>query len=127
MVDNSKKILIIDDNTNLRECLKEILIIEGFDVQGANDGLNGLTTAVQFLPDLILCDIVIPIIDGYEVFHSLQKNDRTTHIRFVFLTSKSVPLDIRKEMELNGFDYLLKPFTMKEVLQAIKFQLEKQN
>lgn len=124
MTDNPKKILIIDDNTALRECLQEILMIEGFNVQSTNNGTHGIIKAFAFLPDLILCDIVIPGIDGYGVFLALRENETTSHIPFVFLTSQNVPSHVPREIGVRGDDYLLKPFSAKEALHVIRFQLE---
>ncbi|AMR30080.1 transcriptional regulator [Mucilaginibacter sp. PAMC 26640] len=122
----SKTILIIEDNDDIRENVVEILELAGFNVHEAPDGKTGVDLAVQDHPDLILCDIMMPELDGYGVLYMLNKNPETKHIPFIFLTARAERLDLRKGMEMGADDYLTKPFDDLELLNAIDVRLKKQ-
>ncbi|MCB0697758.1 MAG: response regulator, partial [Chitinophagaceae bacterium] len=91
-----KTILLIEDNTDIRENLAEILELANYKVLTAPDGQAGVTLAVQNIPDIIVCDIMMPILDGYGVIHMLQKNKDTVNIPFIFLTAKAERAEMRK-------------------------------
>ncbi|AWA30917.1 transcriptional regulator [Flavobacterium magnum] len=118
-------ILIIEDNDDIRENVSEILALAGYKVYEANNGKAGAELAIQHLPDLILCDIMMGDLDGYGVLHLLNKHAQTRAIPFVFMTAKSERSDIRKGMELGADDYLTKPFDDTELLSAIETRLKK--
>lgn len=118
-------ILIIEDNTDIRESAAEILELSNYIVLQAKDGKEGVETAQKQLPDLILCDIMMPVLDGYGVLHMLNKNPETAAIPFIFLTAKAEKVDIRKGMEMGADDYLTKPFDDLELLTAIETRLNK--
>ena len=118
------KILFIDDEKHLRLNVSEILTLEGYDVITANDGLEGLAKAINTEPDLILCDLMMPNLDGYSVLSELKKTD-LNEIPFIFLTAKSDHSDTRKGMELGADDYITKPFTREELVNSIKTRLDK--
>lgn len=120
-----KKILVIEDDSGIRESICQILETEGFMVESAPDGDSGLTKALSIQPDIILCDVVMPGMDGYAVISRLKENALTETIPFVFLTGKSDPDDIRRGMNLGADDYLYKPFTSDELLSAIQLRLKK--
>ena len=120
------KILIIEDDTNIRENLLELLEIENFHVVEAENGSIGLELANKEIPDLIICDVMMPELDGYGVLSGLRQNLTTATIPFVFLTAKSNKNDFRQGMTLGADDYLTKPFTRDELLDTIKCRLEKQ-
>lgn len=120
-----KKILIIEDDVNVRENVKEILLAESFEVYSADNGRDGYQKAVEVLPDLILCDLLMPEMNGYEVIHFIKENPVTREIPFIFLTAKVDLSDIRKGMETGADDYITKPFTVKSLLKAIQIRLEK--
>lgn len=120
-----KTILLIEDNTDIRENLAEILELANYKVLTAPDGQAGVTLAVQQKPDLIICDIMMPVLDGYGVIHMLQKNKDTTNIPFIFLTAKAERAEVRKGMELGADDYITKPFNSTELLNAIESRLKK--
>jgi diguanylate cyclase len=120
------KILIVEDDEDLRESLSEMLKAEGFDAIAA-DGQNGIDLATREIPDLILCDIMMPEIDGYEVLDSVRQNPLLATIPFIFLTSKGTKEDFRQGMELGADDYLTKPFTRKELFAAVNTQLKKRS
>jgi len=120
-----KKILLIEDNQYVRETTADILEFSNYDVITAEDGYVGVRKAQEHLPDLILCDILMPGFDGYEVLRILSENEKTNHIPFVFLTSKTEKDDIRKGMILGADDYLLKPFEEHELLESIESRLRK--
>lgn len=120
-----KKILIIEDDVNVRENVKEILLAESFEVISADNGRDGYHKAVEVLPDLILCDLLMPEMNGYEVIYFIKENPVTREIPFIFLTAKVNLADIRKGMETGADDYITKPFTVKSLLKAIQIRLEK--
>ncbi|PRD54751.1 response regulator [Sphingobacterium gobiense] len=122
----SKTILIIEDNFEIREGTAEILSLTGeYKVLTAVNGREGVDMALRYCPDLILCDIMMPELDGYGVLYMLNKNELTTDIPFIFLTAKSERADIRKAMEMGADDYLSKPFDDIELLNAIESRFRK--
>lgn len=120
-----KKILVIEDNNELRENTAEILQMAGYDTLTASDGRKGVGLALKEKPSLIVCDIMMPELDGYGVLHLLRKNPVTHHIPFIFLTAKTERGDFRKGMEMGADDYLTKPFDELELLKAIDVRLQK--
>lgn len=120
-----KKILLIEDNVEVRENTAEILDLAGYDVATAENGKVGVEKAVQEKPDLIICDIMMPELDGFGVLHILSKNKQTAHIPFIFLTAKTERADLRKGMNMGADDYLTKPFEDTELLDAIESRLKK--
>lgn len=120
-----KKILLIEDNKNMRENTAEILELSGFNVLTAQNGKEGVELAIQNKPDLIICDIMMPVLDGYGVLHMLSRNEDTVNIPFIFLTAKSERGDFRKGMEMGADDYVTKPFDDIELLNAIESRLKK--
>lgn len=120
-----KKILIIEDNWEVREILEEILDLSGYQVTTAEDGSIGTKKALADPPDLILCDIMMPKLDGYGVLNILSKKPATAKIPFIFLTAKSEKEDFRQGMNLGADDYITKPFHNNELLQVIETRLKK--
>jgi CRP-like cAMP-binding protein/CheY-like chemotaxis protein len=119
-------ILIIEDNNDIRESTAEILELSGYKVLQAENGKTGVDLAIQHTPNLILCDIMMPELDGYGVLYLLGKNPATYAIPFIFLTAKAERVDFRKGMEMGADDYLTKPFDDIELLNAIESRLSKQ-
>lgn len=120
-----RKILIIEDNKDVRENTAAILELEGYAVATAENGKMGVEIAKQLLPNVIVCDIMMPELDGYEVLQELNKTAQTAKIPFIFLTAKTEKIDMRKGMNLGADDYLTKPFTENELLEAIQSRLKK--
>ena len=120
-----QKILLIEDDLDVRENVGEILEVSGYDVVAAENGLIGVKKAKEFSPDLIICDVMMPEMDGFSVLYSLSKNPELASIPFIFLTAKGEKDDIRKGMRLGADDYLTKPFETSDLLQAIEIRLEK--
>ncbi len=120
-----KKILLIEDHQEIRENTAEILSLANFEVVEAENGKIGVEKAKTEKPDLIICDIMMPQLDGYGVLHMLSKNPATAGIPFIFLTAKSEKEDFRKGMNLGADDYLTKPFDDMELLDAIEMRLKK--
>lgn len=120
-----KTILIIEDDQTLRENTSEFLKEEGYNVIFAEDGLVGVQLAMRHLPDLILCDIMMPNMNGYDFFKTIQQIKTTSTIPLVFLTAKTEREDVRTGMQLGADDYITKPFDLNELLQTIKVRLEK--
>ena len=118
-------ILLIEDNDALRENTAEILELAGYNVLTAENGKVGVEAAIQSKPDLIVCDIMMPVLDGYGVLHLLHKHEGTAHIPFIFLTAKTERTDFRKGMEMGADDYVTKPFEEVELLNAIESRLRK--
>ena len=120
-----KKILLIEDNTEVRENTAEILELAHFEVIQAENGKIGLEMVQKHKPDLIICDVMMPLLDGYGVIHMLNKNPETIGIPFIFLTAKSDRSDFRMGMEMGADDYITKPFDDIELLKAIEIRLRK--
>ena len=120
-----KKILLIEDNNDVRENTAEILSLAQYNVLTAKNGKEGVELALKEKPDLIICDIMMPVLDGHGVLHMLSKNDETSSIPFIFLTAKAERSDFRKGMEMGADDYLTKPFDDVELLNAIESRLKK--
>ncbi|WP_445384231.1 response regulator [Robiginitalea sp. IMCC44478] len=120
-----KKILIIEDNPDVRENTADLLRLSDFEVYTSADGDSGVRMARKIIPDLIVCDIMMPGTDGYQVLAQLSAEDETGSIPFIFLTAKSEKADIRKGMNLGADDYLTKPFEEEELLMAIEARLKK--
>src|SRR5687768_15662480 len=120
-----KTILIIEDNSDVRENTAEILELANYRVLQAENGKVGVEIAQKMKPDLIICDIMMPVLDGYGVIHLLNKNAETASIPFIFLTAKSERMDFRKGMEMGADDYISKPFDDLELLRAIEIRLKK--
>ena len=120
-----KKILIIEDHEEVRENTAEILELAGYDVLEAPHGKTGVNLAKKSLPDLIICDVMMPELDGYGVLHMLSRDPETAGIPFVFLTAKAEKTDLRKGMNMGADDYITKPFEDLELLDAIEMRLKK--
>ena len=120
-----KKILLIEDDKIMRENISELLDLSGYKTETAQDGKEGIEKAKVFLPDLIVCDIMMPEYDGYSVLHFLRKEKKTASIPFIFLTAKSERADMRKGMNMGADDFLTKPFQDIELLNAVEGRLKK--
>lgn len=120
------RILVIEDEQLIRDSVVEQLKAEGFDTIEAQNGRVGLNWAREHQPDLIICDVVMPEVDGYQVLSSLRQEPATAIMPFIFLTAKADRSDVRRGMELGADDYLTKPFTKAELLAAIASRLKKQ-
>src|SRR6185295_848629 len=120
-----KSVLVIDDNKDIRENTAEILELAGYKTFTAKNGKKGVEAALKEKPDLIICDIMMPDLDGYGVLHILSKKSETAAIPFIFLTAKTEKVDIRKGMNLGADDYLTKPFDDTDLLNAIEARLQK--
>jgi CRP/FNR family cyclic AMP-dependent transcriptional regulator len=120
-----KKVLIIEDNPDVRENLAEILTLGGYHAVTADNGKMGVEKALHELPDLILCDVMMPELDGFGVLHILSKQAKTSDVPFIFLTAKAENDDFRKGMSLGADDYITKPFDDVQLLQTIETRLKK--
>lgn len=120
------KILVVEDEVEIRANLLELLTLEGYEVIGADNGVTGLVGAMEYHPDLILCDVMMPELNGYDVLAALRQDPKTALIPFVFLTAFADKGDVRQGMDLGADDYLTKPFTCAEVLGAVETRLKKQ-
>lgn len=121
-----KKILVIEDEVAVRESIQEILILENFEAVMADQGQSGLQLAKQELPDLIICDVMMSNLNGYDVLKALRLDVSTAAIPFIFLTAKADKTDFRYGMNLGADDYLTKPFTPTDLVDAIASRLNKQ-
>lgn len=122
-----KKILLIEDDLDLLENTTDFLKEEEYDVITAENGTIGVQKALLKIPDLIVCDIAMPEMDGFEVYKTLQEISATSTIPFIFLTARTERDDIRAGMQLGADDYITKPFDYDELLSAIKIRIEKQD
>jgi signal transduction histidine kinase len=122
----AKKVLVIDDTQDIRLIIAESLSLYGFKTLSAADGTAGVEVAKAELPDLIICDINMPNLDGYGTLAALRENEGTATIPFIFLSGASDKPNVRRGMEMGADDYLTKPFTHKELMAAVNTRLEKQ-
>lgn len=120
-----KNILLIEDNDQIRENTAEILELANYKVTAVANGKTGVQSALQHKPDLIICDVMMPELDGYGVLHMVNKNSGLMGIPFIFLTAKAERSDFRKGMEMGADDYITKPFTDIELLNAIEARFKK--
>lgn len=120
-----KTVLVIDDNNDIRENTAEILELAGYKTLTAENGKRGVEIATKEKPAVIVCDIMMPELDGYGVLHLLRKNAETQNIPFIFLTAKTERSDFRKGMEMGADDYITKPFDDIELLNAVEVRLKK--
>lgn len=119
------KIVLVEDNNEIRENTSEILEMANYHVASASNGKEGYELAVKEKPDLIVCDIMMPVLDGYGLLHLINKNENLKNTPFIFLTAKTERSDFRKGMEMGADDYITKPFTDIELLNAIESRLQK--
>jgi len=122
---NNTLILVIEDEKALRENISEIIAHYGFRVISTPTGEEGLTMALEYIPDIIICDIMLPGIDGFEVFSRIKQLPQLSSTAFMFLTAKSTRSDTRIGMNMGADDYLTKPFTKEELVNSIRARLEK--
>jgi len=121
-----KKILLVEDDTSLRENIAELMELSGFRVYSASNGRIAVDMAKKNLPDLVLCDIMMPEMDGYGVLEKLSSDQNTRHIPFIFVSAKTEKQDVRRGMNLGADDYLTKPFDRDEVQSLINRALGEQ-
>lgn len=114
------KILIIEDNEDIRSNTAEILELSNYDVLMAENGRIGLEKAKEYKPDLIICDILMPELDGFGVLSALRKDDRTKTIPFIFLTAKTERSDLNRGLQSGAAFYLVKPFEMSTLLKTVE-------
>ncbi len=120
-----KKILLIEDNEDIRSNTAELLELSNYEVITAENGKVGVEKALKHKPDLIICDIMMPVLDGYGVLESIHNNDYIKHTPFIFLTAKNERADFRKAMDRGADDYLTKPFSGAELLSSVEGRLKK--
>ena len=121
------KILIVEDDTDVRNNLYDLLEAENFIVKTANNGLEAIEVLKDYLPDLVICDVMMPGMSGHEFLAEISKNVIYASIPFIFLTAKADPMDHREGMNLGADDYLTKPFTRENILTSINTRLGKTN
>jgi DNA-binding response OmpR family regulator len=119
-------VLVIEDQQKLRENILQTLEMEGYAVTSAPNGMIGVSLAKRDIPDLIVCDIMMPGMDGYSVLLELQRSPETATIPFIFLTARTDRESQRQGMELGADDYVTKPFTSSELVAAVTTRLQKQ-
>lgn len=125
MKSEDKLILIIEDENNIRSDLQKVLELSGYSTMIAPNGNEGVDLAIQYIPDLIICDIMMPDMDGYGVLQKIHSNKETSDIPFLFLTAKSSKVNIRKGMREGADDYLTKPYDVDELIDAVKIRLKR--
>lgn len=121
----SIQLLVIEDVAQIRENLAELLTANGYDVRTAEDGIQGIHEAKEWHPSLIVCDIMMANMDGYQVLEAIRANPDIAHIPFIFLTAKVDMMDLRQGMGLGADDYLTKPFQVNDLLNAIDSRLKR--
>jgi len=121
----NKKILVIEDEADLRASIVRFLLAEQYDVFVAANGEDGVEVAMKEMPDLIVCDIAMPQMDGFGTLFTLRENVTTSHIPFIFLTASTRVYDRKFGFELGANDYITKPFTFDALLAAIQKRLSK--
>jgi two-component system, OmpR family, alkaline phosphatase synthesis response regulator PhoP len=120
------RILVIEDDAEILDNIGEVLEFQSFEALTTSDGFTGIELAKTELPDLVICDVVMPDFDGYSVLSELRQNEETATIPFIFLTGRSERAEVRFGMELGADDYLTKPFTNEELVRAIRSCLDRQ-
>jgi CheY-like chemotaxis protein len=120
-----KKILVVEDDTVVRESINEILTSTGYEIIEAKDGEDGIQSAKEHIPALILCDIMMPKKDGYQVLQELQQNVQTRSIPFIFLTARVSYDEFRNGMNAGADDYITKPFRARELIKLVNKQISK--
>jgi len=121
-----EKVLVVEDDPNIRQSLLEILSLAGYESSGVKDGKEGLNAILETTPDLVICDVSMPELSGFELLEAINHRMRDQVIPpFMFLTAKVEPQDIRQGMSLGADDYILKPFDHKDLLQAVRMRLDK--
>ncbi len=125
MKKNMKNILVIEDDPFIRSNIFEVLELSGYTVFTSNNGEDGLSMAFELSPDLIICDILMPKMDGYEVKNRLDKNPRTKSTPFIFLTANADMKELRHGMAVGADDYITKPFLIADLLKSIQLRFEK--
>ncbi|MDQ6904648.1 MAG: response regulator, partial [Bacteroidota bacterium] len=120
-----KTILIIEDNADILSNIAEILELAGYKVVTALNGKLGVEAAIENNPDLVICDVMMPLLDGYGVLHILQNNNQLQHAPFIFLSAKNEMTELRKGMDLGADDYVTKPFDATELLNVVETRLKK--
>lgn len=120
-----KKILVIEDNPDIRENISELLRLEGFVISTAANGIDGVEKALNELPDLVLCDVMMPELDGFGVLRQLRTDDRTALTPLIFLTARSEKADIGYGLSKGAIAYLVKPFTDDQLINAVLSALHK--
>lgn len=121
----TRKILVVEDDGSIRENLREMLEAEDFSVLDAADGAEGLRVALEIAPDLVVCDVNMPGLDGFQVLKGLRENPATVHIPLLFLTARADRTSLRRGMEMGAEDYLTKPFSRQELLAAVHSRLSR--
>jgi len=119
------KILVIEDEEAIRDKIMTVLRYEGFETLGAAEGDEGIGVAADESPDLIICDVLMPRMNGYGALSALRANEKTAAIPVIFLTAAASRADQRKGMELGADDYITKPYTVDELLSAVRTRLER--
>ncbi len=120
-------ILVIDDEVNIAQTLADLLELKGYEVQTAQNGLAGLTKAVRETPDLILCDVMMPKMDGYKVLEAIRENNKLKKIPFIFLSAKGSSENFRTGLDLGADDYMVKPIDANHLYEVIENRLERYN
>jgi len=120
------KVLLIEDNLEIRENISEILELEGYEVEVAQNGVVGIRMAKETLPDIVLCDIMMPEADGWEVIKQLKDDKKTSGIPFVFITASVEKKEVEEGSKLGAVGYILKPFEPAELLTTLKNVLKQQ-
>lgn len=118
-----EKVLLIEDDNDLRENVIDLLEIEGYKVFGYNTGRNVMNLITEIMPDIIICDIMLPGMDGYQIVEAVRSNEKTKAIPFIFLTARAEMKDLRTGMNLGANDYLLKPYEAEELLGTVRLRL----
>jgi DNA-binding response OmpR family regulator len=119
------KILVIEDNKSIKQTILDLLDSKGFEIYSACNGNEGIELAKKVIPDLIICDIIMPLKNGFDVIKELSGDLSTSLIPFIFLSAKAEKDDIREGIELGAADYITKPFRLGELLNVINIRLKK--
>lgn len=127
MEDGRKKILIIDDSMTMQRILSFALEREGYEVEIAADGAEGLRKAKEFNPHLVFTDLMMPVMDGFEVCRQIRQDDELKHVIIIILTGRGQDEDVEKGLRVGADDYLMKPFDPPKVVEKVKRIFEKKD
>ena len=117
---NTNKILFVDDEPNVRETIKELLVFKSYDVRTAANGQEALDILKKQLPDVIILDVMMPMVDGFATLEQIKKDERLQHCKVIFLSAKNKEKDIEKGLSLGANLYVVKPFSIKKLVEQVQ-------
>lgn len=116
---DNKKILLVEDDEFVRESISDLLMISGYEIETADNGQEGLEKFLDEKPALVICDVMMPVMDGFQLLQELKEKGMSDQVYFMFLSAKSRESDVQKGLEMGADDYLIKPFRNSDLLEKV--------